>query len=215
MSSEMTLLNNTRTVRRGDLWPEDFDKLRSSSISAWDIETSGLEYRASEIGTVQIADEAGNAWVVQVEQGRRPDLLGYLLTDASIRKLFHFAPFDLGFMRFHWGVRAQNVACTKVLDRLVHPDASSHSLKEVLHRELEVNLSKREDVRRSNWSVEDLTEEQLSYAVEDVVHLISLYDVLMEKATRQGVSRLAEQSFEYLPVRVETELLGIQDVYAY
>lgn len=184
-------------------------------MSAWDIETSGLDFRTDRIGTVQIADESGNTWVVQIHPDHRPDVLCSLLSDASIRKVFHFAPFDLAFMRFHWGVRAQNTACTKVLDKLVHPDLSTHSLKDVLERELGVRLPKDSSVRRSNWSVDHLSDEQLSYAVSDVAHLVDLYDELLEKATRHGVSRLAEQSFDYLPVRVETELLGLEDVFAY
>lgn len=202
-------------LRRGDLTADDVDRLRGQFISAWDIETSGLDFRADRIGTVQIAGEDGATWIVQIDPSRRPDGLCFLLADASTRKLFHFAPFDLAFMRYHWGVRAQNVACTKLLDRLVHPEQDSHALKDVLRRELGVELPKPDAIRRSDWSVRELSPAQLTYAVADVQHLIGLYDVLMEKATRRGVSRVVEQSFDYLPVRVETEMLGLGDVFAY
>lgn len=202
-------------VRLGDLRPDDLEELSSGYVVAADIETSGLSFRSDRIGTVQLADEAGNSWVVQIKANERPDALCLLLSDASTRKLFHFAPFDLAFLRYHWGVRAQNVACTKVLSRIVNPGLATHSLKDVLARELAVSLPKDEAVRRSDWLVERLSPQQLSYAVADVAHLIPLYDGLMEKATRRGVSRLAEQSFDYLPTRVETELLGLGDIFDY
>lgn len=210
-----TTLKKAPMLRLGDLLAEDLEHLRSGYAVAWDIETSGLDFRRDHIGTVQIADEVGNTWIIQLRPGLRPDALSFLLSDASTRKIFHFAPFDLAFMRFHWGVRAQNVACTKVLSRLVDPRATTHSLKDVLARELGVSLPKNEAVRRSDWRTEELSPEQLSYAAADVAHLIPVYDVLMEKATRRGVSRLAEQSFDYLPARVETELLGLADIFAY
>lgn len=208
-------LKKAPMLRMGDLRPDDLEKLRSGYVVAVDIETSGLSFRNDRIGTVQLADEAGKSWVLQVNARERPDALCFLLSDASTRKLFHFAPFDLAFLRFHWGVRAQNVACTKILSRLVNPGLKAHSLKDVLDRELGVSLPKDEAVRRSDWLVERLSPAQLSYAVADVAHLIPLYDDLMEKATRRGVSRLAEHSFNYLPARVETELLGLGDIFEY
>lgn len=215
MSFGMTTLRREPTLRLGDLTNGDLERLRSGYVVACDIETSGLDFRTDHIGTVQLADEQGNSWLIQIRPGYRPDALSFLLSDASTRKIFHFAPFDLAFMRFHWDIRAQNVACTKVLSRLVTPGAVTHSLKDVLDRELGVSLPKDEAVRRSDWDAKKLSAEQLAYAVSDVAHLIDLYDVLMEKATRRGVSRLAEQSFDYLPARVETELLGLADIFAY
>lgn len=211
----MATLRREPTLRLGDLTPEDLERLRSGYAIACDIETSGLNFREDKIGTVQIADEHGNSWIVQISPDRRPDALSFLLADASTRKIFHFAPFDLAFMRSHWGIRAQNVACTKVLSRLVEPDAATHSLKDVVARELSIALPKDETIRRSDWNTKSLTPEQLAYAVADVAHLIDLYDVLMERATRHGVSRLAERTFDYLPVRVETEMLGLGDIFAY
>lgn len=215
MISETTPRPRTVHQREGDLTLEDVDHLRSQFITAWDIETSGLDFTTDKIGTVQIADEAGDLWLLHVTPELRPDALVYLLSENSARKLFHFAPFDLAFMRFAWGARAQNVACTKVLDRLVHPEADSHSLKDVLHRELGIDLEKDERVRQSDWTTSTLTEEQVEYALGDVAHLIPLFDRLLDKATQKGVSRLAENSFAYLPTRVETEILGLKDVFAY
>jgi ribonuclease D len=207
--------SNLPVLRRGDLSPEDVESLETSRFTAWDIETSGLDYRSEHIGTVQVADSTGRTWIVKVNPGTRPDILCAILSDASKRKVFHYAPFDLGFLRYHWSARARNVACTKVLDRLVEPEATSHSLKDVLWRELNVSLPKEESIRRSDWDALELSPDQLNYAAGDVAHLLPLYEHLMDRAVRQGVSRLAEESFEYLPVRVETELMGLADLFAY
>lgn len=209
------LLDHAPILRSGDLETADLETLGRAEVTAWDIETSGLDFRQERIGTVQIADEERRTWIVQIDDERRPEVLCSLLASSAQRKVFHFAPFDLGFMRHQWGVRAQNVACTKVLDRLVEPKLKSHSLKEILWRELHVEIPKDESVRRSDWNAVALSPEQLRYATLDVAYLLPLFDQLMERAIRQGVSRLAQQSFEYLPVRVETEMLGIEDLFAY
>lgn len=215
MMSLQTTVSSRIHLRSGDLEPQDFEMLARSEVTAWDIETTGLNYTDDAIGTVQIADDSGQAWLVKIDPDRRPELLCLVLANAEPLKVFHFAPFDLGFMRAHWGVRAQNVACTKVLDRLVNPEEKSHSLKDVLSRSLGVVLDKEQSVRRSNWMAESLTPNQLEYAVKDVAFLIPLFENLMEKAAKHGVSRLAQRSFDYLPVRVETEHLGLDDLYAY
>lgn len=43
----------------------------------------------------------------------------------------------------------------------------------------------------------------------------ALLEVLMAKAVTLGVEDLVEDSFAYLPVRVETNRLGCGDIFAY
>lgn len=202
------------TVRRGDLTVSDLRKLQSADLLAMDIETSGLSPLADSIGTVQIADDEERAWLLQIEPGVRPDLLCALVERGHPAKVFHHAPFDLRFMSAAWGVLPQNVACTKVLHRLVSPDGS-HSLKDVLSEVLGVHLRKDETVRKSNWSAADLSSRQIDYALLDTAYLIPLYTELMERATQAGVSRFAERAFDYLPTKAYLDLRGITDVFAY
>jgi ribonuclease D len=108
------------------------------------------------------------------------------------------------------------VACTKIASRILNPDleTAQHSLKPLLARYLDVQIEKG-SVRTSDWNVSKLSAEQIAYAAGDVLYLPALLEVLMAESRAVGLADIIERSFDYLPVRVETDLIGCGDVYAY
>lgn len=199
---------------RGDIDTAFFLRVRAEGSIAWDVETTGLDWRSDRLGTVQLALPSGSVCVVQLETDRVPANLLTLLEMPSVRKIFHFAPFDLSFMVNEWRAKPQNVACTKVLSKIVRPNAASHSLKALLENVLGVRIEK-SSVRVSNWAAFSLSDAQFEYAANDVIHLHRLFDELMKVAVSSGVATLAERSFDYLPTRVLTDMRGSGDVFAY
>lgn len=203
-----------RSLLRGDIDSEFFLAARKAGSVALDLETTGLEWESDKVATVQLALASGEMALVQIEPNRVPENILTLLEVPSIRKIFHFAAFDLGFLVRAWGLRPQNVACTKVLSKILFPGAASHSLQTLLARELEVRISK-SSVRTSDWTAAELTPEQVDYALDDVRYLHELFDHLMTRAISDGVAGVVEASFEYLPIRVLTDLRGAGDVFDY
>ncbi len=200
-------------VRRGDISASLDSAMRTVGIAAWDIETDGLHFASDKLRTCQIFVPDHGVEIVQLIEGAVPHRLADALASERVFKLFHHAPFDLRFMRYRWGVRPRNVGCTKVMSKILEPDRASHSLAPLARVYLGVELDKGQ--RLSDWSKETLTASQLAYAANDVVHLIDLYLHMRKEAMNLGVVDLIEQSFAYLPVRVETDLLGAGDVFAY
>jgi ribonuclease D len=198
----------------GDVSSDFESAVRDAAIVAWDIETSGLEWRLDRIGTCQLYVPDVGAQVIRMN-GHQPERLRELLMSEHVRKVFHHAPFDLRFMRYHWKASARSVACTKILSKIVRPEAGGqeHSLKPTLERFLGVVLDKSQQT--SNWLSARFTAEQLTYAVRDVEYLVPLLDTLMDEARANGVADIAERTFEYLPTRVETDIRGCGDVFAY
>jgi ribonuclease D len=147
--------------------------------------------------------------------GHVPERLRELLLSERVVKVFHHAPFDLRFMRYHWKASARGIACTKILSKIVRPEAEGkeHSLKPTLERFLGVHLDKTQQL--SDWFSPTLSQEQLAYAVRDVEFLVPLLDRLMDEARASGLADIAERTFEYLPVRIETDLRECGDVFAY
>ena len=90
---------------------------------------------------------------------------------------------------------------------------SNKLVQPVLLRHLGVIISKAE--QRSDWTSAVLSAEQMSYAATDVRHLVTLLDRLMRNAEDRGLTDLVEQSFAYLPTRVELDIRGSGDVFAY
>lgn len=202
-------------VLEGDIDQDVFAAAKGAENVACDIETSGLNWQSEKIGTVQLAIPGfGNVLVKMAGSAKVPENLVTLLTSSRIQKIFHHAPFDLRFMAHAWAARPANVVCTKVLSRILFPGNESHSLQSLLHNELGIDIQK-SAVRTSNWTTSELSAEQVSYALNDVRYLVELYECLMSRAVAEGVATLAEESFSYLPHRVQTDLRGCGDVFAY
>jgi len=185
-------------------------------VVAWDIETSGLDWRSDVIGTCQLFAEGVGAAVISVAAGSVPVRLAALLEDPAVVKVFHHAPFDLRFMTHTWGVDAASVRCTKVASKLLDPHGPNemHSLQSLLARYLGVHLDKG-PVRTSDWSAPVLSAEQVEYAAGDVIHLPKLLQAMQARLEALGLAGLYDRCCEFLPSRVGLELGGFPDVFAY
>lgn len=202
------------TLLAGDIDQAFFERAAESGRVAWDIETTGLDWRSSRICTVQVATDK-EIVVVQLRRKKIPDLLSRLLAAPDVEKVLHHAPFDLRFMTWAWRVQARRVACTKVLSKILDPTApqDEHSLKPLLERYLGVHISK--DEQQSDWAAETLRSDQVAYAANDVRYLLPLFDAMANRARSLQVWELASASFNYLPTRVALDLRGSGDAFAY
>jgi ribonuclease D len=197
----------------GDIDEATASDLESAGVISWDIETSGLDWRYDKIATCQLHnDEIGS---VLVKTDGIPTRLRSLIENPSILKIFHHAMFDLRFLQHQWGAKPANIACTKIASKLIYRDlgASAHSLKPLLKRTLGVDIDKSEQL--SNWTVDTLTESQLRYAINDVIYLKPLLELLSARINSSGNLSLMEGCFAHLPTRVELDLLGYEDVFTY
>jgi ribonuclease D len=198
----------------GDITRDFAAAAREVGVSAWDLETSGLDWAKDRIGTCQVHVPGLGVEIVTVGK-RAPERLATLLSSARDVKVFHHAAFDLRFMRFHWGVRAASINCTKVQAKIALPGRGpkAYSLKPLVSEFVGVSLDK--SLQVSDWTSRSLSDEQLAYAAGDVLYLVQLRDALGDVASREGVGDLVDASFSYLPTRVETDVRGCGDVFAY
>lgn len=199
----------------GDLPGNLADAFALSRRIAWDIETTGLDWRRGTIGTCQLFSEAVGAVVVSVGEDR-PASLARLIEDSTVEKVFHHAPFDLRFMVSAWQVSPVAIRDTKVASKLLDPAApnETHSLQHLVGRYLGVSLPKGA-VRVSDWSASELTNEQVRYAAGDVMHLLRLLDAMEAALRASGRAELYDSCCGFLPARVMLELGDFPDVFAY
>jgi ribonuclease D len=185
--------------------------LAGAAQVAIDSETMGLRLRRDPLCVVQLSDGNGDAHVVQL---RRPDYdapnLKRLLTDPTVTKLFHYGRFDIAMFYLHFGVVTGPVYCTKIASKLARTYTDRHGLKDVTKELLGVDLSKAQ--QSSDWGAPLLTEEQVSYAASDVLHLHALKARLDEMLEREGRSELARACFAFLPHRALLDVAGWEDV---
>lgn len=206
------ILDYDVAISIGDIPEFAISEARHAGSIAWDIETSGLDWKYDKICTCQIFVPDSHVFVIRVCDSI-PLNLKLLLNDKHVCKVFHHAPFDLRFMTYHWSTEVKNVACTKIASKILDPQKNDHSLKTILERYLGINIDK--NMQTSNWLCENLTEEQLIYAVRDVLYLPRLFGMLKRELICCDRWTLAEASFDYLPTRVKLDVLGSGDVFLY
>jgi ribonuclease D len=191
------------------------DAAANAGSVAWDIETSGLDWKSQRIALCQILVKGHGLSIVKIKKKNKvPANLAALLADKSVQKIFHHAMFDLRFMCYHWGVTAQNIACTKIASKLMDPaKPEGHSLSKLLQDYLGVALDK--SSRTSDWLTWGLSPEQWQYAGNDVKYLPDLLEVLLAELDRRGRRNLSLQCFAHIPTQVQLEIRGFRDIYGY
>ncbi|WP_432106435.1 hypothetical protein [Streptomyces sp. AA1529] len=199
----------------GDISLTVYTEILKAGRIAWDIETNGLDPKQAKIGTCQLYSPEIGAVVVTDLADASPKYLPALLAEYGVLKVFHHAPFDVSFMTNAWGVRAKNVACTKIAAKILSPSAPAeeYSLKHLLRRHFNVPVDKY--MRFTNWLSDSLSEKQVEYAVTDVIKLLDLYDLFQSQLARKGLTQLYDECRNFLPSHVSLKLLGCPDPFKY
>ncbi len=185
---------------------------RKIGAVALDIETSGLNWKEDQIGTCQLFIPSGKLLLIHIGS-TAPKNLCTILQDSEITKIFHHAMFDLRFISYKWPIHSTNIVCTKIASKIISPSSKQHSLKDLLNAYLSIQIDKK--MQTSDWLSNKLTEEQILYAVKDVYYLPNLYKVLKEELKKLDRWRLAQASFDYIPTRVQLDILEAGDVFQY
>ena len=190
-------------VHAGDL-PAD---RRYGDSVAIDTETMGLNLHRDRLCVVQLSGGDGTADLVQIAVGQRsaPNLQR-LLADRAVKKLFHFARFDVAVLFHAFGTMTENIYCTKIASKLVRTYTDRHGLKELCRELLGLDISKQQ--QSSDWGAAALSEAQVAYAASDVLHLHALKARLDTFLAREGRAALARSCFEFLPTRAQLDLQG-------
>jgi ribonuclease D len=194
------------TLHQADL-PEDLDL---GPVVAVDTETMGLNPHRDRLCLVQLSAGDGDAHLVQIARGQaEAPVLARLLENSATTKLFHYARFDVAMLAHHLGVVARPVWCTKVASKLTRTFTDRHGLRHLCADLLGVDLSKQQQT--SDWGAPELSQAQLDYAAQDVLHLHALKGALAARLAREGRSELAEACFRFLPDRALLDLLGYDE----
>ena len=187
--------------------------LAAESIGV-DTETMGLNYVRDRLCLVQLFSP-GLLTVIKIAKGQTtaPNLQR-VMEAAGITKIFHFARFDVAQLRHRLGIETQPIFCTKIASKLIRTYSSSHGLKTLVQQLEGVELDK--SAQCSDWGdAENLTEEQLRYAANDVRYLISMREKLITKLQREDRLELAQDCFKALPTIISLDLLQYEDIFSH
>jgi ribonuclease D len=194
--------SSTVELFKGDLPPGRF----KAKAIAVDTETLGLNPHRDRLCLVQLSDGDGRAVLVQISPNDDAPELKRLLADKSVLKIFHYARFDVAVLKQYLGVDTAPIYCTKIASKLTRTYTDRHGLKDLCRELLGVELSKQQ--QSSDWGLETLSPDQLSYAASDVLYLHALKERLDTMLDREGRAEIARACFDFLPVRAELDLKG-------
>lgn len=183
---------------------------------AIDTETLGLKPHRDRLCLVQLSGGDGTAHLVKFD-GKSYDApnLKALLADPKTLKIFHFARFDVAVLEHYLGVTTGPIYCTKIASKLARTYTDRHGLKDLVGEFLGIELSKQQ--QSSDWAASELSDNQQTYAANDVLHLHAIRARLDEMLTRVGRRELAQTAFEFLPTRARLDLIGFEndDIFAH
>lgn len=190
------------TLYENDL-PED---LVFSDCIAIDTETMGLDYRRDRLCLVQISNGDDHAHLIQIKKNTSYPILSKVLKNNNIKKIFHYARFDLAAIQKNMGIFCENIYCTKIASKLVRTYTDRHGLKELCKELINIDISKQK--QSSDWGSEKLSHDQLMYAASDVLYLHNIKHELDIVLKRENRHELAEKLFKFVGTRAYLDLNG-------
>lgn len=204
-------LSNFQVCDR-DLPSETLSRYLSAEAIAVDTETMGLIPQRDRLCLVQLCDAQNYVTVVRIAKGQtHSPNLKKLMEASEVTKVFHFARFDVAQLSYNLDIQTQPIFCTKIASKLARTYTASHGLKALVQELEQVELNK--SSQSSDWgNAVHLSEEQLSYAANDVLYLLSLRQKLSAMLKREERWELAQQCFACVPTFVSLDLLQYKDV---
>ena len=190
------------------------DDLKLGNSVSLDCEMGGLNVSRDLLHLVQVSTGNSDAHIIQLNRSnyKAPNLVK-LLQDKSIKKIFHFARADLAFISRYLKTDVQNIDCTKIKSKLCRTYTDKHGLKELIKEFVGIDISKQ--YQSSDFGGE-LSQAQLKYCANDVVHLHKINNSLNQILLRENRMKLYENTINFIQTRVELDLKSFkEDIWAH
>ena len=186
----LAVLSRTTKLKKFKLFQEDIpqdllEHYQNSGVIAIDTELTGLNLFRDKVATIQISDGVSTHSIIQMsKQGWVAENIKKLLESNVVRKVFHHALLDVSMIQQDLGISVKNFRCTKIASKTVRTYTEKHGLKDLSEELLGVKMEKK--TRESCWFSQELSQDQLQYAIGDVVRLLDIYNKLNELIEARG-----------------------------
>ena len=189
-----------------DLTEELFNVYKSSKYLALDTEAMGLCHGRDRLCLIQICNESDLTACIKIEIGnRKAPRIKNLLENEKIMKIFHYARFDVAALKCNLTIETQNIFCTKIASKLARTYTNKHGLKDLINELLGIELDK--SSQSSDWgSEENLSQDQINYAANDVKYLIEAMDKLTLILKREKRYEIAQKCFSVIPIYSDLDI---------
>jgi len=186
-------------VQSAGEWRAVVDRLRRAPRLAVDVEADGFHRYPERVALVQIADDSGAVWLVDVLAVDDIGALGELLGDPTVTVVMHAAGYDVRSLHRDHAFGVRGLFDTAVAAQFC--GARRTGLGHVVEDWLGVHLDKAKRLQRTDWSARPLPAAALTYAAADVRSLLDLADRLSQRLRELGREQWVAEECE----RVEAE----------
>ena len=188
--------------------PNEID-LSNEKVIGLDCEALGLVLGRDPLTLVQLGLESKKYFLVKLNRNNynAPNLKKLLLNN-KIQFIMHYARQDLLWLKYHLGVKVDNIFCTKLASKIARTASSYHGYKDLVKEICGKDISKKE--QQSDWGDPNLSEKQISYAAADTEHLFEIKDKLTEMLKREKRFELFKKCMDVIPSLVELEISGFK-----
>ncbi|WP_075534732.1 ribonuclease D [Candidatus Pelagibacter communis] len=186
--------------------PSEIDLSNEKAIGL-DCEALGLVLGRDPLTLVQLGLESKKYFLVKLNRNNynAPNLKKLLLNNR-IQFIMHYARQDLLWLKYHLGVKVENIFCTKLASKIARTASSFHGYKDLVKEICGKDISKKE--QQSDWGDPNLSEKQISYAAQDTEFLFEIRKKLKTMLEREKRNELYEKSIKVLPILVDMEIAG-------
>lgn len=168
-------------------------RLAGERVLAFDLEADSLHHYREKVCLIQIATTR-EVFLVDPLAVADVSPLGPILADASIRKVFHGADYDIRSLHRDFGIQVHNLFDTMIACQLL--GEKEVGLAAALKKRFGVELDKR--YQKADWSRRPLEPGMIDYAAADTSLLVGLYRELARELESLGRLAWVEEESELL-----------------
>jgi ribonuclease D len=183
-------------------------KIENSSALALDTEFVRTRTFYPHLGLLQVFNGEHAALIDPINITDWQAFLA-ILNNPTIEKYFHSCSEDIEVFSYHFGCVPTPIVDSQILASFLDNPLSS-GYASLVKKYLEVELDKSET--RTDWLKRPLTEKQCKYAINDVLYLFPLINILKSKLNTNHYLQAAYQECQMAVAR-KSELMDPNDAY--
>jgi ribonuclease D len=165
-------------------WQSVLPGVAGTARLAVDLEGDGFHRYPERVALIQLGLPDGAILLLDPLAIKDLNGLGALLAGPALTKIMHSADFDIRSLDRDFGFRLHDLYDTAIAALFCGSERTG--LANVLAEHLGVVLDKPTRLQRLDWSRRPLPAEAVEYAAGDVLHLLSLADVLAGRLAALG-----------------------------
>ena len=186
MENDWIFVDTPKKIKRA------FDNFENTSILSIDTEYDSFRYFREILCLIQI--HANETTYIFDPLGKlNLSFLGKYFNNQKIVKILHAADNDIRLLKRDYLFDFQNIFDTHRAAMIL--GLHQLSLEKMINHFLNADLKKSKKMQRSRWDKRPLTDEQLLYAMQDVIFLPALYKEQLRQLRVKGTEETASDAF--------------------